>query len=156
VARPTAPLAAPKPLPPEPEPVPFEQLVAAQPTAPDAAAAAQPDPEPAPEVRGRESDQSVAPAGSDLAPEAGPPEPPGEGQPTPITTAAGGSSSGGPVSLNRASFEQLRDAGMSVTQTGRVLAYRERSGGFSSVDELNSIPGFPKDFLDVIRDRIEP
>ena len=78
VARPAAPLAAPKPLPPEPEPAPFEQVVAAQPTAPDAAAAAQLDPEPAPEVRVRESDQSVAPAGSDLAPEAGPPEPRGK------------------------------------------------------------------------------
>ncbi len=60
------------------------------------------------------------------------------------------------VSLNDASFEELRDAGLSVTQTGRVLAYRERSGGFESVDELDSIPGFPKDFLATIKGRLEP
>jgi DNA uptake protein ComE-like DNA-binding protein len=60
---------------------------------------------------------------------------------------------GGPISLNSASFEEPRDAGLSVTQTGRVLAHRERTGGFRSVDELDSIPGFPRDFLDSVRDR---
>ena len=48
-----------------------------------------------------------------------------------------------PLNLNDATFEQLRDVGLSVTQTGRVLAHRERSGRFSSVDELEGIPGFP-------------
>jgi competence protein ComEA len=62
----------------------------------------------------------------------------------------------GRVSLNEASFEELREIGLSVTQTGRVLAYRERSGGFKSVDELDTIPGFPKDFLARIKDRIDP
>ena len=62
----------------------------------------------------------------------------------------------GRISLNNATFEELRDAGLSVTQTGRVLAYRERSGGFGSVDELDSIPGFPKDFLMRIKERLEP
>jgi DNA uptake protein ComE-like DNA-binding protein len=42
---------------------------------------------------------------------------------------------------------------MSVTQTGRVLAYRERQG-FRSVDELRTIPGFPDGFLDGIRGRL--
>jgi DNA uptake protein ComE-like DNA-binding protein len=36
-----------------------------------------------------------------------------------------------------------------------VLAVRERSGGFSSLDELDSIPGFPKDFLDDLKQRLE-
>ena len=61
--------------------------------------------------------------------------------------------------INDASFEQLRDLGLSVTQTGRVLAYRERLGGFRAVDELDEIPGFPRDFLDRAQDearRSEP
>lgn len=57
----------------------------------------------------------------------------------------------GPVNLNDASFEELRNAGLSVTQTGRVLAHRERGGGFSSVDELDEIPGFPREFLDQVK-----
>ncbi len=62
----------------------------------------------------------------------------------------------GQVSLNNASFEELREIGLSVTQTGRVLAYRERSGGFKSVDELDTIPGFPKDFLETVKHRLAP
>lgn len=59
-----------------------------------------------------------------------------------------------PLNLNDATFEQLRDVGMSVTQTGRVLAHRERSGRFGSVDELEGIPGFPRDFLEQIKTRL--
>jgi DNA uptake protein ComE-like DNA-binding protein len=60
---------------------------------------------------------------------------------------------GAQLNLNTASFEQLRELGMSVTQTGRVLAYRERHG-FRSVDELSAIPGFPDGFLEGIRTRL--
>lgn len=56
-----------------------------------------------------------------------------------------------PVNLNTATFEELRAAGLSVTQTGRVLAHRERNPGFRSVDELDGIPGFPSEFLETIR-----
>jgi competence protein ComEA len=59
-----------------------------------------------------------------------------------------------PLNLNDATFEQLRDVGLSVTQTGRVLAHRERSGRFGSVDELEGIPGFPRDFLEQIKSRL--
>jgi len=44
-------------------------------------------------------------------------------------------------------FEQLRAENLSVTQATRVLAYRERMGGYSSVDDLDEVPGFPQDFL---------
>jgi DNA uptake protein ComE-like DNA-binding protein len=40
---------------------------------------------------------------------------------------------------------------LSVTQTGRVLAFRERSGSFSSLDDLDEIPGFPRALLDEIK-----
>jgi ribonuclease E len=60
----------------------------------------------------------------------------------------------GPLNINQASFEQLRAIGMSVTQVGRLLAVRERTGGFNSVEELDSIPGFPREFLDSVRDQL--
>ena len=46
--------------------------------------------------------------------------------------------------------------GLSVTQAGRVLARRERSGPFSSVDELDLIPGFETDFLEQLKSRLIP
>ena len=70
------------------------------------------------------------------------------------TEAAEPQSSGGPVNLNEASFEELREAGLSVTQTGRVLAHRERGTGFASVDELDDLPGFPREFLDEIKPKL--
>lgn len=59
-----------------------------------------------------------------------------------------------PVNINEGTFEQLRAVGLSVTQVGRLLAVRERTGGFASVDELDSIPGFPREFLDSVKDRL--
>ena len=52
-----------------------------------------------------------------------------------------------PLNINQATYEDLRRLRLSVTQTGRVLAYRDRVGGFKSLDELDRIPGFPKSFL---------
>jgi DNA uptake protein ComE-like DNA-binding protein len=56
-----------------------------------------------------------------------------------------GSSRNGQLYLNDASFEQLRELGLSVTQTARVIAYRDTRGGFDSLDELDEIPGLPKE-----------
>jgi DNA uptake protein ComE-like DNA-binding protein len=55
----------------------------------------------------------------------------------------GGSKNGAP-DVNEVSFEQLRELGLSVTQSARVIAYRETRGGFDSLDELDEIPGLPK------------
>ncbi|TMK72500.1 MAG: helix-hairpin-helix domain-containing protein [Actinobacteria bacterium] len=56
--------------------------------------------------------------------------------------------------MNEATYEDLRRLRLSVTQTGRVLAYRDRAGGFKSLDELDSIPGFPKEFLTELKRRL--
>ena len=48
-----------------------------------------------------------------------------------------------PINVNEVGYDELRALGLSVTQTGRVLAFRERSGGFASLDDLDEIPGFP-------------
>jgi DNA uptake protein ComE-like DNA-binding protein len=51
------------------------------------------------------------------------------------------------TSLNKATFEQLRDVGFSVTQATRVITYRERQSGFKSLDDLGNVPGMPRQFL---------
>ena len=60
----------------------------------------------------------------------------------------------GPAGASAGTYEELRALGLSVTQAGRVLARRERSGPFSSVDELDLIPGFDADFLDQLKARL--
>jgi capsular exopolysaccharide synthesis family protein len=75
----------------------------------------------------------------------------------PSTTSEGERAEASPdsdkVSLNSATLEELRALGMSVTQAKRVLDYRERSG-FSSVDELDSVPGFPRKLTSEIKPRL--
>lgn len=58
------------------------------------------------------------------------------------------------LNLNTATFEQLREADLSVTQATRILAYRERFGGYTSVDDLEKVPGFPEDVIESLRDKI--
>ncbi|MDP9188056.1 MAG: helix-hairpin-helix domain-containing protein [Actinomycetota bacterium] len=58
------------------------------------------------------------------------------------------------ASLNDASFEQLRGMGISVMQATRVIAYRERRDGFDSIDDLDSLPGFPRTTLAELKQRL--
>jgi DNA uptake protein ComE-like DNA-binding protein len=74
--------------------------------------------------------------------------------PTPKRPRRGGSGKNGTLDLNYASFEELRDLGLSVTQCARVIAYRDTRGGFDSVDELDEIPGLPKDTRVALRSRL--
>lgn len=64
------------------------------------------------------------------------------------------SGSVGSVNINTASFEELRSAEFSVTQATRVLAYRERFGGYGSVEDLARVPGFSPETIAALRDRI--
>jgi DNA uptake protein ComE-like DNA-binding protein len=73
---------------------------------------------------------------------------------SPASSGDAGEDAADKVNVNSANFEELRNLGMSVTQTGRVLAFRERNQGFKSLDELDAIPGFPHDFLDTIKHRM--
>ena len=50
-------------------------------------------------------------------------------------------------------FEELRSQGLSVTQSTRLLAHRERIGGFTSVDDLDQVAGFPEDVLADLKSR---
>ena len=58
------------------------------------------------------------------------------------------------VTLNSATFEQLRGMGMSVTQATRVIAYRERQNGFDAIDDLDAVPGFPAEALARLKERL--
>ena len=62
--------------------------------------------------------------------------------------------SGEPLDINAATYEDLRALGLSVTQTGRVLAYREQVGAFTSLDELERIPGLPRALRQELRGRL--
>ena len=48
------------------------------------------------------------------------------------------------LDLNQVSFEQLRSLDLSSTQCHRLLAYRERLGGFQSIEQLDGSPASRK------------
>jgi hypothetical protein len=57
----------------------------------------------------------------------------------------------GRLNLNQASFAELRSLNLSATQSHRLLAYGKRVGGYESIEQLDDVPGFPKD----VRDRLK-
>jgi DNA uptake protein ComE-like DNA-binding protein len=76
-----------------------------------------------------------------------------EALPTRAVPAAAPPREGALVSLNSASFEQLRELEMSVTQAnGDRLPRRPRR--FDSVDDLDEIPGFPRTFLAELKGKL--
>jgi hypothetical protein len=55
------------------------------------------------------------------------------------------------VNLNEATFEDLRGLGLSVPETVRVLAARERVQRFDSLQELEEIRFLPETALETLR-----
>ena len=64
------------------------------------------------------------------------------------------SADGEGIHLNKATFEQLRDLGFSVTQATRVITYRERNDGFSSLNDLDNVPGMSGSFLREVKQKL--
>lgn len=60
-------------------------------------------------------------------------------------TAPSAPAKGGRLALNDATFEDLRALELSVTQAARVVARRGALRGFTSLDQLDEIPGIPPD-----------
>jgi DNA uptake protein ComE-like DNA-binding protein len=92
-----------------------------------------------------------------------PPTPPGpmsapprvQSEPLAAASPAAPASVGdGRVSLNSGSFDEFRALGMSVTQAKRLIAYREQLGGYSTVDDLDQVPGFSRDFRVDLQQRL--
>jgi competence protein ComEA len=69
--------------------------------------------------------------------------------PEPPAPAAAGTG----INLNTVTFEELRGQGLSVTQATRLLAHRERLGGFGTLDDLDQVAGFPEDLLQDLKSR---
>jgi competence protein ComEA len=62
---------------------------------------------------------------------------------------------GQPINLNTATLEQLDTlAGVGPATAQKILDYREQHGGFSSVDELDRVPGIGPGRLAALRDLV--
>lgn len=70
------------------------------------------------------------------------------------TSARSRSSGNGRIDVNEATYEQLRSLKLSTTQSRRLLAYRQRIQGFTSLNELDAIPGFSSAALEQLKQRI--
>src|SRR5690606_26036957 len=103
-----------------------------------------------------DSGPQAAPAPGPPAAESTPPEPPAGERKGLFGRSSSSAAAGGDdaVNLNSATFEELREAGLSVTQATRILAYRERFGGYDSVEDLEKVPGFPADLIESLQGRI--
>jgi len=105
---------------------------------------------PAPEVKTADADPEPSGSNGEDEPVAAAPERKGLFGATPASPAAPSDA----INLNSATFEELREAGLSVTQATRILAYRERFGGYNAVDDLEKVPGFPPDLIESLRNRV--
>ena len=81
-----------------------------------------------------------------------PPAPPRGTQAVPAAPSAP-SPPDGRFDLNEAEFEELRGAGLSITQAKRLIAQREQRQGFRSLADLDSVPGFPRDVIAELKRR---
>lgn len=115
------------------------------------------------EIRAEEAERTASEAlrgGTPHAPAPGSPSgaiPPPPAPAPPVSHPAAAPPSpvqGGVTDINQAGFEELRSAGLSVTQATRVMAYRERFGGYGAVDDLARVPGFTPDVIEALRGRI--
>jgi DNA uptake protein ComE-like DNA-binding protein len=59
-----------------------------------------------------------------------------------------------PIDLNEATMEDLRVAGLSITQARRAIARRDRDGSYTSLDQLAELPGMPAALLERIKTSI--
>jgi DNA uptake protein ComE-like DNA-binding protein len=56
--------------------------------------------------------------------------------------------------INAIGYEELRELGLSVTESARLLAVRDVRGGFRSLDELDDVRDFPTERLTELKSRL--
>jgi competence protein ComEA len=67
-------------------------------------------------------------------------------------TQANGGASGGPVSLNSATLEELDSLpGIGPSTAQKIITYRETKGPFTSIDQLSEVPGIGPSKLEELR-----
>ena len=59
----------------------------------------------------------------------------------------------GPVDLNEVARELLA-LDLTMTQARRLLSYRDRRGGFSSLSDIDEVPGFPEYVREDLKRRV--
>jgi competence protein ComEA len=70
-------------------------------------------------------------------------------------TPSGGEAPAAPVNLNTATAEQLDSLdGVGPTTAQKIIDYRKQHGGFSSVNELDRIPGIGEKRMAALRDHV--
>lgn len=78
---------------------------------------------------------------------------PALGEPAPEAVKA--ASESGLVNLNTADAERLQSLpGIGESRAADILSYRERNGGFKSVEEIMQVPGIKESIYEKIRDKI--
>jgi DNA uptake protein ComE-like DNA-binding protein len=61
---------------------------------------------------------------------------------------------GDPLDVNAIDYGQLRELGLSVSESARLLAVRDVRGGFRSLDELEEIRDLPPELLPELQSRL--
>jgi len=68
---------------------------------------------------------------------------------------AGKSDAGTPVNINQATLKELTSLpGIGKKRAGDIIAYREKNGKFSSIEDVKKIDGIGKDTIEKIKDLI--
>jgi DNA uptake protein ComE-like DNA-binding protein len=96
------------------------------------------------ETAGRKGREAEPPAGPTLTTA---PRPPGR-KPHP---GRGGNSK---LDLNAASFDDLRDLGLTVEQSARLIALRDLRSGFQSLKDLDGLPDLPRKVVTRLKQRV--
>ena len=71
--------------------------------------------------------------------------------------AAGGGATSGPLDLNSATLEQLETLpGVGPVTAQKILDYRQQHGAFTSVDELDAVPGIGPSHMAQLKGLVAP
>ncbi len=66
------------------------------------------------------------------------------------------SNNSGKININKATMEQLNTLpGIGDVKAKSIIDYREKNGGFKTVDELNNIDGIGSKTVDKLRDKVD-